>query len=625
MCGICGKLQFRDSATVAPELVPSMLRTIAHRGPDEQGIYQSGPVALGHQRLRIIDLASGQQPMSNEDGTVWVVYNGEVYNFRELTRDLQNRGHQFKTVSDTEVLVHLYEEYGASGLSRLRGMFSFAVWDDRNRKLLLARDRVGIKPLYYRLTSESIVFASEIKAILADPAIKAEIDPLSLDRFLTYFYTPGSETVFKGIRKLEPGHYLEVTDGRVRIERYWDLEFRPTSVSLDDAVSQLQDLLAETVRDHMVSDVPVGVLLSGGVDSSAVLSFAAEHSPQPLKTFTVGFDEGCIDERPYARLAAREYGAENHEITLSPKQFWECLPAYVWHMEEPVCEPPGVALYCVSKLAREHVTVLLSGEGGDEAFAGYQSYRNFAWLERLKSWLGPLRVPFGAALSVLNHNGTARYGKYGPLMQVPLEAYYFSHSSGPYEFFNQQQDLYTDSFRNSLPTGERHEFAQQLLRQVAHLDSLSQMLYLDTKTWLPDDLLIKADKLTMAHSLELRVPLLDHRILEFAAVLPPQYKLSRWRTKHVLKKAVEKRIPSELLRRRKAGFPVPYVRWLSCDLLAAAAEVLLDPGTLSRGYFRRSAIEKLIQSAGDHNLSKEIFSLVTLELWHRAFLEHAHA
>jgi asparagine synthase (glutamine-hydrolysing) len=498
------------------------------------------------------------------------------------------------------------------------------LWDDNEKTLLLARDRVGIKPLYYSRTEQTLLFGSEIKAILADSSVKGEVDPLSLDRFLTYFYVPGEQTIFKNIRKLEPGHYMTVKNGEVKVTQYWDLTFNKSTKKFAEAAEDLEHLLSRTVRDHMISDVPLGVLLSGGVDSSGVLSFAAENTTQPISTFTVGFDGGCIDERPYAQRVAQAFGAENYNITITPQAFWDCLPQYVWHMEEPVCEPPAIALYYISRLAREYVTVLLSGEGGDEAFAGYQSYRNIYWIEEIKRWLGPMAGPVGNLLSAsLSGDRESRYGKYGSMMQTPLRDYYYSHSSGPYEFFNSKRvDLYSADFMAAIQSNSRAYPTQKHFERVSRLRSVDQMLYVDTKTWLADDLLIKADKMTMANSLELRVPLLDHQVLEFAASLPVDYKLNGLSTKHILKRALSKRLPPEILNRKKTGFPVPYTTWLNKDLRQAVSEILLDEQTVSRGYFNRSTVEKMINSPSSVcDYSKELFSLVTLELWHRMFVQ----
>src|SRR5208282_4165131 len=373
MCGICGKLQFDPEATVKPELLDRMMAVIFHRGPDSHGTYLAGPVGLGHRRLSIIDLSDGgSQPMCNENGTVWIVFNGEIYNYLELRKQLVQRGHVFRSTTDTEVIVHLYEEHGTDCLRQLRGMFAFAIWDKDRQCLFLARDRVGIKPLYYCQTSEAIWFASELKSILVDPVVPREIYHPAIRRFLSFYYPAGEDTLFRSVKKLPPGHYLTVERGKVDITRYWDLRFTTDrwSKPFDDMVEELRQLLGQTVQDHMMADVPVGVLLSGGMDSSAVLSFAVQGTAKQVKTFTVGFDgDEVIDERPYARQAARQFGTEHHEISISAEDFWNFLPSYVWHMEEPVCEPPAVALYYISKLAREHVKVLLSGEGGDEAFA----------------------------------------------------------------------------------------------------------------------------------------------------------------------------------------------------------------------------------------------------------------
>ena len=388
MCGICGKFALGANETVSPELVTAMAATIHHRGPDDEGYYISGPVGLGFRRLSIIDLQSGHQPLSNEDGSIWIVFNGEIYNYKELRAFLLGKGHVFKTQTDTEVIVHLYEEFGSDCLQKLRGMFAFAIWDGNTKTLFLARDRVGIKPLYYCLNDTSLVFASEIKAILADPSISRKIVPELIDRFLTFLYVPGEETLLNGITKLAPGHYLLAHNGKAVIRQYWDLHFEEPSggMSSQDAEADLLSLLAETVRLHMIADVPVGILLSGGVDSTGVLSLAVNATEKKISTFTVGFSgDNVADERPYARLASDKFGTRHFDMTISAEDFATFLPRYIWHMEEPICEPPAIALYYVSKLARKYVTVLLSGEGGDEAFAGYSNYRNLVWLERLKA------------------------------------------------------------------------------------------------------------------------------------------------------------------------------------------------------------------------------------------------
>ncbi len=627
MCGICGKLEFDRNASVSGALIRTMLDTIRHRGPDDEGVYLSPQVGFGHARLSIIDLSSGHQPLSNEDGTVWIVFNGEIYNYRELRAFLVSKGHVFKTQTDTEVIVHLYEELGSQCLEKLRGMFAFALWDQKTKTLFLARDRVGIKPLYYSLTGSAIVFASEIKAILADPAINRELAPEIIDRFLTFLYVPGEETLLKGISKLAPGHYLLIKDGKATIRQYWDLQFfKPSACpSLKDAENELSNLLAEAVELHMIADVPVGVLLSGGVDSTAVLSCAAERTNKEISSYTVGFsDPGVADERPYAKLAAETFGSRHHDMTIGAGDFAEFLPRYVWHMEEPVCEPPAIALYYVSKFAANYVKVLLSGEGGDEAFAGYNNYRSIMWLERLKHIWPAANGAASWGLSQINSwVHSARVAKYVPLVSATFPDYYYSRTSTPYRYSgNGIGELYSADFVNSIDREYTVEPIRRLFATVKDKSVLDQMLYIDTKTWLPDDLLIKADKMTMANSLELRVPLLDHRILEFAASLPPHYKLKGFTLKYIWKKALSKRVPDRILKRRKAGFPVPYEFWLRNNFRNQIRAILTDRKTIERGYFQKTAVEKLINANSDRGAyPKEVFSLVALELWHRMFLD----
>jgi asparagine synthase (glutamine-hydrolysing) len=617
-----------NEATVSPELVKAMADTIYHRGPDDDGYYVSGPIGLGFRRLSIIDLQRGHQPVSNEDGTVQIIFNGEIYNYQELRAFLLSKGHVFKTQSDTEVIVHLYEEFGPPCVEKLRGMFAFAIWNENTKTLFLARDRVGIKPLYYCLTDTSLVFASEIKAILADPSIAREIAPEMIDRFLTFLYVPGQETLLKGIRKLAPGHYLLVKDGKAVVEQYWDLRFAETtrSQSLKDAEADLTSLLAEAVELHMIADVPVGVLLSGGVDSTGVLSLAAHGTDKAISSFTVGFSGGEVaDERPYARLAAKTFGTRHYEMTISADDFAAFLPQYVWHMEEPVCEPPAIALYYVSKLARSHVKVLLSGEGGDEAFAGYSNYRNLVWLERIKRGLSPLNGAAARGLSfadsLLHLPGMA---KYVPLMNDRFPNYYYSRTSNPYRYSgNRLGKVYSADFAQAIDHEHSLEPVRELQAHVRGQNTLDAMLYIDTKTWLPDDLLIKADKMTMANSVELRVPLLDHKVLEFAASLPPSFKLNGFNLKYILKSVLSQKIPKEIRNRKKTGFPVPYESWLRNDLKSVVWDVLMDRRTLERGYFSKDGVEGLLRAnSSGSNYSKEIFSLLSLELWQRTFLEH---
>ena len=612
---------------VPQRLLKEMGDAIRHRGPDDEGFYTSGPVGLGFRRLSIIDLSGGHQPLANEDNTVWIVFNGEIYNYQTLRQELIARGHLFKTESDTEVIVHLYEEYGTECVQKLRGMFAFALWDGVEKTLFMARDRVGIKPLYYYIGRDFISFGSEIKAILADPAVDREVDPAMVDRFLTYFYVPGRQTPLRNLFKLEPGHALMVRDGKRKTWRYWDLEFS----SIDNHCSSLElehllvELLDETVQLHMISDVPIGFLLSGGVDSTAMLSFAARKTDKPISTYTIGFSsESVVDERPFARLAAERFGATHYEMSISPDEFAEFMPDYVWYMEEPICQPPAVALYYVSKLASQHVKVLISGEGSDEAFAGYENYRNIFWLETIKSILGPFRLPIGQSMSLLGGMVHSRVlAKYGPRMGAEFEQYYLSRTSSPFTFFiRESHNLYSNEMMECVDKDDSVSVTRDYMTRAGAYGWLDKMLYVDTNTWLPDNLLIKADKMTMANSVELRVPFLDHKVLEFAARLPRNQKVRGLTMKYLAKRALRGHVPDEILSRRKAGFPVPYEDWLRRRLRKWVSEILLDRKTLSRGYFKRSAIEELVKRNLDGpEYSKEIFSLVVLELWHRAFVD----
>jgi asparagine synthase (glutamine-hydrolysing) len=502
-------------------------------------------------------------------------------------------------------------------------MFGFAIWDSRQKTLFIARDRVGIKPVYYSVTRTGITFGSEIKALLADPEVRAEVSTAIIDRFLTFYYVPGEETLFRNINKLAPGHFLTVRDGKVQIKQYWDLHFAASKQSMESAESELLELLEESVKLHMISDVPVGFLLSGGVDSTAMLSLATGKTDRPISSYTIGFsDPGVTDERPYARLAAKRFGSEHHEMTIRAKDFVDFLPQYIWHMEEPVCEPPAVALFYVSRLAKDYVKVLISGEGGDEAFAGYPNYRIVPRIEHLKRILGPFNGAASACLSIVNKfAGSDKISKYRPLFTTPFEKYYYSRTSSPFGYFNSTTELYSKDFAHSVDKNFSVAPVAEFIRNANGTDILSKMLYVDSKTWLPDDLLIKADKITMANSVELRVPLLDHKILEFGASLPSAFKVRGLETKYIAKMALSRHVPKEILDRKKTGFPVPYERWLRTDLRGWLSDILLDRETLSRGYFERSGIERLIERNSESGkYSKEVFSLAVLELWHREFL-----
>ena len=627
MCGIAGQISLDGHRPVDAGLIGRMTRVIAHRGPDGAGHHVAGPVGLGHRRLSILDMNTGAQPMCNEDATVWITFNGEIYNYVELRRELRARGHVFKSESDTEVIVHLYEELGEACVTRLKGMFAFAIWDAPRRKLFLARDRVGIKPLYYTRTANSLLFASEIKSLLEDTTVARSFDPRAIDRFLTYYYLPGEDTLFENIHRLAPGHWMTVCDGQVLIRQYWDLDFRAQARPgrFGDAVEELQQLLDQTVENHLISDVPLGVLLSGGVDSTGMLRYAAEHSSHPIQTFTVGFTgENFADERPYARMAARAFGATHDELTIGAQDFADLLPKYVWHMEEPVCEPPAIALYAISRFARQvSVKVLLSGEGGDEAFGGYNKYGHLLALEAMKSLFrsapGLLRMGMRSVAAL----GLGQLRKFIALVDLPLSEHYFSCASSPYTPFNlQKSSLYQPAFAERLGQPASGQPTRELFKRVQGLPLLHQMLHVDTKTWLPDDLLIKADKMTMAASVELRVPFLDSDVLEFAASLPAHFKVRGWPPKRVLRAALKDAVPRAIIKRKKVGFPVPYDRWLRHELKGLVHDTIHGPRSSLRDYFSRDALARLTNAhlRGEGG-GQEIFSLLVLELMHQQFIQ----
>jgi asparagine synthase (glutamine-hydrolysing) len=620
MCGICGKINFGRQNVDKNDLL-KMMDAMLHRGPDDQGFYIAGNVGLGHRRLSIIDLSTGHQPLSNEDDTVWVVFNGEIYNFEEVRSRLLAKGHQFKTKTDTEVIIHAYEEFGVDCLAQLRGMFTFALWDSRRQIVFCARDRVGIKPLYYTTTNQGFLFASEIKALLTDTSVDKTINHQAIDRALSFYYLPGDMTMFKQIHKLLPGHYAIIQNERITINKYWDLTFSPDyTKSFKDATNELLDRIRESVRLHMISDVPVGFLLSGGVDSTALLSLAIHETQKEISTFTIGFEgQNFADERPFAKIASNKFGTKHYDMTIRASEFLDFLPSYISIMEEPVCEPPAIALYFISKLAKEHVKVLISGEGGDEAFAGYPNYRTMLLLDKLRK-----TIPFGRELLMQAIKApfiAKRMSKFKPFLELPLTESYFSRVSSPCSYFNKNfKEFYTPDFLASINRGSSEGFIANDIKPDASLSLLNAMLYIDSKTWLPDDLLVKADKMTMANSIELRVPLLDHKILEFAGTLPERFKVHNFSTKIILKNAFKGIVPTEIIKRKKTGFPVPYEKWLREEYKGQLSDLLLSSTAISRGYFRKCSIEKMLtQNEQKGNLSRELFTLAVLELWHQKY------
>jgi asparagine synthase (glutamine-hydrolysing) len=624
MCGIAGVVDTRPEEVVLASAVRAMCNTLVHRGPDDEGVYVNGPVGLGMRRLSIIDLVSGQQPIHNEDETVWVVFNGEIYNFPQLRTELQATGHRFYTNSDTEVIVHLYEDLGADCVRRLRGMFAFAVYDQKRRRLLLARDRLGIKPLHYSFSQNRLLFGSEIKALLAVAPELAEISRESLLHFFYYGYIPDPFTAFRNIHKLPPGHLLELTDGKLSVREYWELPafgvHEPTSE--EECLEELEERLAEAVRIRLISDVPLGALLSGGVDSSTVVALMARSSSRPVKTFSIGFRKADFDETKYARVVAERFGTEHHHLIIDPN-FAETLEELTYHLEEPFADSSMLPTYYVCRMARQHVTVALSGDGGDELFAGYDRYtvhlgrRSFdfvpAWA---KQFYRELLFP------ILPSNTPGRRFVFNASL-APGDRYLDSISLLPASA--RERSLFSDEF---LDFADRAPSPFQTFRNyLDHAparDPLSRLQYLDSKTYLSGDILTKVDRMSMATSLEARVPFLDHPFVEWVTGLSPKWKLRFGRRKYILIRLAERLgIPAHVLHRRKQGFALPLVHWFRRELKPELLQMLLEPRTLQRGYFNRRKMITLLneQMSGRRDRAQELWLLLIFELWHRNFLE----
>jgi asparagine synthase (glutamine-hydrolysing) len=627
MCGICGKIYIDTNRAVTKQELKKMSDTLVHRGPDGEGFWIDHNIGLAHRRLAIIDLRTvADQPMNNEDGSIWITFNGEIYNYKDLRKELENQGHIFKTNSDTEVIVHAYEQYGRQCLERLRGMFAFGIWDLRTRTLFLARDRVGKKPLFYYSGHDRFVFGSEIKAILADPDIPANPDPVGLDHYLALQYIPSPLTAFQGIRKLPPGHWLEVHDGCVRVGRYWKLHYTPKrKITLPDAITELRWHLAEAVRLRLMSDVPLGAFLSGGIDSSAVIAYMAQEMNHPVRTFAVGFKEATFDERPFARLAADCFGT-NHMELLVTAQVADMLPLLIWHYDEPFGDSSALPSYAIAGLTRQHVTVVLNGDGGDENFAGYDRYimdRLARHGDRLPLWI---RQKMASAIqqfpeSWRRHQPLRKVARIMTAMaKVPERRY---ARWGRNSAFDDRRTLYTEAFQETVEKSDPEGVFADVFAQTDAEDCVDAALDTDVNLYLADDLLVKMDRATMAHSLETRSPFLDHVLMEFVASLPSTFKLSGKHKKHILKAALRGLIPDSILNRPKMGFSVPLAHWFRGELRTIAHDTLLSPRALQRGYFKPQVITTMLAEHGkqqrDH--AEDLWNLLVLELWHRTFID----
>lgn len=626
MCGILGKISFDPTRPVEEALLRRMCQVLRHRGPDGEGIYLKGPVGLGHRRLAIIDLSeAGRQPMPNEDGTLWITFNGEIYNFLELRDDLLKMGHCFRSKTDTEVILHLYEEKGVECLNDLRGMFAFAIWDEKAKTLFLARDRLGKKPLFYYLDHEKFLFASEPKAILQDPDVKGEPDLEAIHHYLTYGYVPSPYSAFKGIKKLPPAHYLLLKDGSIQVERYWRLSYKKQGSGEEEFCQELRERLKEAVKVRLVSDVPLGAFLSGGIDSSAIVAFMSMLSSEPVKTFSIGFEEEEYNELPYARLVAKRFGTDHHEFIVKPEAV-EILPKLVWHYNEPFADSSAIPTYYLAKMTREHVTVALNGDGGDENFAGYDRYvanRMACRYDRLPRLVRKALERGADRFLRSSRPGSLRNRArrfFEAISEEPRRRYsrWMSHFNN-----ERKEDLYTEAFQQEVKGLDSVDLLLTAYEASDAPDFVDATLDVDVQMYLPDDLLVKVDIATMAHGLEARSPLLDHQFMEFTASLPSALKLKGKVQKYLFKKALKGLLPDEILHRPKKGFGVPLDHWFRHDLREMAYDVLLDRRSLERGYFKREAVERLLDEhcQGRRAWHYLLWNLLMLELWHRMFIE----
>ena len=632
MCGIAG---IASSARLQPDIherALAMRQVLAHRGPDEAGLHVDDYAVLAHRRLSIVDLSSGQQPLSNEDGHVWVTYNGEIYNHTDLRSELEVRGHRYRTRSDTETVVHAYETWGDACVARFRGMFAFAIWDSRERRLLLVRDRLGVKPLYWSRVGDLLIFGSEIKSILASGLVPSVANEAVLPEVLSTRYTSGSDTLFLGIHKLLPGHRLVYEGGRVAVSKYWDvpLDHRPepgSDKSEREAVDQFRALLTESVRLRLMSDVPLGMFLSGGIDSSAVAAVMARLIDRPLQTFSVAFKDHAFSELTHSRAVAHAISATRHEIVIDDRDFFAALPRLVWHEDEPLAHPSSVPLYYVSMLAREHVKVVLTGEGSDELLAGYGKYPRIAW----NWWVGTVyeRAVPKACRTLVARSIVPRLpppiGRYAQrsflAMDRSAEAMFLDNFAAVR--LADQCRLLGPRVRGLVSVGRAYGPSLAYFNAPhARTTLLDRLLYADLKTYLVE-LLMKQDQMSMAASIESRVPFLDHHLVEFSAVLPDRLKLSGWRTKRILREAMRDLVPAQILTRRKMGFPVPFGGWAKSRWKPVIREVLLDRRTRERGIIDPAAVNRLLDdhASGRRDGADQLWSLLNLELWYRTFID----
>ena len=622
MCGICGIVEFDPSAPVQETLVRAMCSVLQHRGPDDEGVFLGAGVGIGARRLSIIDIEGGHQPLANEDGTVWAAQNGEIYNFLDLRAELEAKGHAFRTRCDTEVLVHAYEQYGRDLVERLNGMFAFAIWDAPARQLLLVRDRVGIKPLFYYHDAERLVFGSEIKAILQHPSAPRDLDLVGLHHYLTLSYAPAPFTLLKGIRKLPPGHALRLYDGRVEVFQYWNVE--PSADAARDALEpRIVDELRESVRRRLISDVPLGIFLSGGIDSSAVAALAAQVSPERVKTFSIGFEERSFSELEFARLTAERIGSEHRELVVRC-DVEDLVPKLVWHNDEPSADSSMVPTYFLCKFAREHVTVALSGDGGDELFGGYETYVAHKAARAYRRLPAPMRWAMRRVCSALPVSPRKvsfefKAKRFVRRAELGLGRAHFMWNGLFAE--DEKRRLYRPEVAEALRNADTFDaFAPYLSGDQER--QLGSYLHADFKLYLPDDILVKVDRMSMANSLEVRTPFLDHHVVELAASIPAALRVKGFEKKHILKRALAGLLPRQTLYRKKQGFSIPIYLWIRNELRSLVTDALSPSRIRDQGIFEPAAIEALLHDhlSGRQNNGFEIWALLIFSLWHDQFV-----
>lgn len=623
MCGICGTVGFADMG-----LLKNMCRVMSHRGPDDEGFFIDEEIGLGIRRLKVIDLDTGNQPIHNEDKTLWIVFNGEIYNFKEQRKWLIEKGHKFYTKTDTEVIIHLYEEKGEDCVSALNGMFTFAIWDNSKGKLFIARDRLGVKPLYYSLNNGDLLFASEMKSLLEYDRIQREINLEAIDYFLTFLYVPEPVSIFKGVNKLLPAHTLTYEKGNVSIKKYWDLSFaKQKKLKVGEYSESIYALLKDSVQQRLISDVPLGVFLSGGIDSSAIVGLMSKLNNQQVKTFSIGYSkkDSSFNELDSARLVAEYFNTEHHEFIVEP-DLLEILPKLAWHLDEPFADSSAIPTYLVSQVARKHITVALSGIGGDECFAGYPRYlgMKFAqYYQKIPVFARKLAFNTIDKLSEsTNSRDVIKWAKRftrGGLKNAADR--YIDWIS--YLRKEEREKIYSPGMFQYLAGSDSNHFHQGYLQSVEAADFLDKVFYLDAKTYLPGDLLFMGDKMSMANSLELREPFCDYRLLELSASIPYDLKIKGYNLKYLLKKALGSLLPKEILAKKKQGFMIPIGRWIKDELKDMVEDLLSENNIRKRGYFNPEYVRWMLceHYEGRKNLDDQIWSLLMLEIWHQVYID----